>query len=68
MAKKCVLYFGVTYFQNLKMTDFLQPNFCLLIMSLSLCLGMSNDIMSEFLGSADYLIMCDKLPTHGDSV
>ena len=57
MAKKCALYFGVTYFQNLKMTGFLQPNLCLVIMPLSICLGMSNDIMLEFVGVADYLIM-----------
>jgi len=57
MAKKCAMYFGVTYFQNLKMTGFLQANFCLVIMPLSICLGMSNDIMSEFVRSADYLIM-----------
>jgi len=57
MAKKCALYFGVSYFQNLKMTGFLQPNLCLVIMPLSICLGMSNDIMSEFMGVTDYLIM-----------
>lgn len=68
MAKKCALYFGVTYFQNLKMTGFLQQNLCLVIMPLSICLGMSNDIMLELVEAADYLIMWDRLPTHGDSV
>jgi hypothetical protein len=57
MAKKCALCFGVTYFQNLKITGFLQANLCLVIMPLAICLGMSNDIMSEFVGSADYFIM-----------
>jgi len=56
MAKKCAVNFCVTYFQNLKMTGFLQPNLCLVIIPLSVCLGMSSDIMSEFVGAADYLI------------
>jgi len=68
MTKKCAVNFGVTYFQNLKMMGILQPNLCLVIMPLSVCLGMSSDIMSEFLGATDCLTTWDRLPAHGDSV
>jgi hypothetical protein len=41
------------------MTGFLQPNLCLVIMPLSVCLSMSSDTMLEFMGAADYLILCE---------
>jgi hypothetical protein len=57
LAKKCAMNCDVTFIQNLKVTGFLQPNVCLVIMPLSICLGMSSDIMLEFVGAADYVIM-----------